>query len=82
MLKARLWLINTLQVSAKIPKDKEKSKGVKLFLLSGRLLLVGVAETTLQVAQKEIPLRNMALETILPSPFPSAQIIPTLGRKE
>lgn len=82
MLQARFWLINTLQVSAKIQKDKEESKGVKLFLLSGCLLLVGVAEVTLQEAWKEIPLRNMAVEIILLSSFPSAQIIPTLSRKK
>lgn len=82
MLQARFWLINTLQVSAKIQKDKEKSKEVKLFLLSGWLLLVGVVEATLQAAWKVIPLRNTAIETILLSSFPSTQIIPTLGRKK
>lgn len=35
VLQARFWLINTLQVSAKIQKDKEKAKGVELFLLAG-----------------------------------------------
>lgn len=55
---------------------------MKLFLLSGCLLLVGVAEVTLREAWKEIPLRNMAVEIILLSSFPSAQIIPTLSRKK
>lgn len=80
MLQARFWLINTLQVSAKIQKDKE-SKELKLFLLFDWLLWVGVAEATLWVTWKEILLRNMALETILLSSFPSEQIIPTLGKK-
>lgn len=80
MLQARFWLINTLQVSAKIQKDKEKAKGVELFLLTGWLLLLRAAEATLRLDWKDIPLRNTTLETILLSSFPSAQIIPTYGR--
>lgn len=80
MLQPRFWLINTLQVSAKIQKDKEKAKGVKLFLFTGWLLLLRAAQATLRLDWKDIPLRNATLETILVSSFPSAQIIPTHGR--
>lgn len=79
MLQARFWLINMLQVSAKIQKDKEKSKGVKLFLLAGWLLLLGVAEATLRLDWKDIPLRNTTLQTVLLSTFHVHKLFPLMA---
>lgn len=80
MLQARFWLINTLQVSAKIQKDKEKAKGVELFLLTGWLLLFRAAEATLRLDWKDIPLRNTTLETIL-HPFHLHKLFPLMAEQ-